>query len=433
MAMHPRERRSGLWTPRPSRLTGYDRREFLRRSARTALTVPSAAALLAACGGDETSTTTNANGSNTTWPQVAGIDLSRPDHPVELPLKGSAIADDLPIEKGPLKIYNWQDYANPDMLEKFESEFDVKIEWTSFAGMDEAVRKLDTGAVNFDLFFPTIDRIATLVAKGYLQPLNLNYIPNLNNVWPELQDPFYDRGSRYSIPYVLWSDGIGWRSDLVDKTPDDYDNGWDMLWDPAFEGKIWVLDDDRDTLAMPIVRMGRVDDVNTEDRALLEQALDALREINGVQISAESYQKVADGSSPIHATWSGDMLSAPGYLPDGVDATTLRFWDQPDGRGVIGSDAVSIMAGAENPVLAHAFLNFILDTDNALLNMTWNGYQAPLNDIVADKLIADEFIPANLSAAVVEQADFEAGRQLMQLTPVAEKLWDDIFAEFKAG
>ena len=100
---------------------------------------------------------------------------------------------------------------------------------------------------------------------------------------------------------------------------------------------------------------------------------------------------------------------------------------------MIGSDAVSLMADAQSPVLAHAFMNFILDTDNALLNMVWNGYQAPLNDIVADRLIADEFIPDNLSAAVIEQSDFESGRQLMQLTPQAEKLWNDIFAEFKAG
>ncbi len=388
----------------------------------TALAVPTAGGLLAACGGDDD-------------PKPAGsaIELARPDNPVRLPTKGSAIADDLPIESGPLKIYNWQDYANPEMLEKFEAEFDVKIEWTSFSGMDEAIQKLGTGAVDFDVFFPTIDRLATLVAQEHLQPLNLNYIPNLKNVWPELQDPFYDKGSQYSIPYVLWSDGIGWRADLVDKTPDDYDNGWDMLWDPAFEGKVWVIDDDRDTLALPIVRMGRVEDVNTDDRALLEQSLEALREIRGVQISAEAYQKVPEGSSPIHHAWSGDMLSAPGYLPDGVDATTLRFWDQPDGRGVIGSDAVSIMAGSKRPVLAHAFLNFILDTDNALLNMAWNGYQAPLNAIDADRLIADEFFPKNLSAAVVQQSDFDAGNQLMQLAPTVEKLWDDIFREFKAG
>ena len=59
--------------------------------------------------------------------------------------------------------------------------------------------------------------IVNLIAQQLLQPLNHSYLGNLEkNVWPELQDPFYDRGSRYTVPYVVWSDGIGWRNDKID-------------------------------------------------------------------------------------------------------------------------------------------------------------------------------------------------------------------------
>ena len=75
---------------------------------------------------------------------------------------------------------------------------------------------LRTGEVAFDLFFPTSERIPRLVAGGLFQPLNHDYLPNLANMWPQLADPFYDKGSRYTVPYVVYQTGIGWRTDMVD-------------------------------------------------------------------------------------------------------------------------------------------------------------------------------------------------------------------------
>ena len=80
---------------------------------------------------------------------------------------------------------------------------------------DEAIAKLASGAVGFDVILGlTGSNIVNLIAQSLLQPLNHSYLPNLaKNIWPELQDPFYDRGSRYTVPYVVWMDGIGWRND----------------------------------------------------------------------------------------------------------------------------------------------------------------------------------------------------------------------------
>ena len=55
------------------------------------------------------------------------------------------------------------------------------------------------------------------MARQLLLPLNHAYLPNLEtNIWPQLQDPFYDRGSNYTVPYLTWQDGIGWRNDKID-------------------------------------------------------------------------------------------------------------------------------------------------------------------------------------------------------------------------
>ena len=86
------------------------------------------------------------------------------------------------------------------MLKKFEREYGVKVEVTTFTSMDEAIAKLSSGQAEFDVFFPTTDVIAKLAAGQLLQPLNKSYIPNLANVWESLQDPFYDKGASIRFP-----------------------------------------------------------------------------------------------------------------------------------------------------------------------------------------------------------------------------------------
>ena len=151
------------------------------------------------------------------------------------------------------------------MLAAFEDEYGVTVEVTTFTSMDEAIAKLASGQVEFDVFFPTPDRIGQLAAAKLLQPLNQTYLPNLANVWESLQDPFYDQGSVYTVPYTLYTTGIGYRIDAVAKAPDAYDNPYDIFWDPANAGQVFLLEDDREAFGMALLRGDPDADVNTED------------------------------------------------------------------------------------------------------------------------------------------------------------------------
>jgi len=181
MGQHPMERRSREIT----------RRDFLRRSAATGIALPSMAAILAACGG-------SANPDTNGGVNSGGVQLARPDQPVVLPLYDglTAIADAQKPEPGPLKIYNWNDYIYKKVLNKFQDQYGVEIEYTQFTGMSEAISKIQSGAIEFDLFFPTVENLGKLTAAKLIQPLNHTYLPNFQaNIWPELQDPFYDQGA----------------------------------------------------------------------------------------------------------------------------------------------------------------------------------------------------------------------------------------------
>src|SRR5919107_297752 len=189
------------------------------------------------------------------------------------------IESGLEPENGTLRVYNWADYINPAVLKSFTKEFGNEVEVTTFYNSQEATQKLRTGKVSFDVFFPTQDDLPKYVAGKLLQPLNHDYLPNLEkNVWPTLADPFYDRGSRYTTPYVTYSTGIGWRTDMVPADVAGMDNPREIFLDPEYKGITGLYDEYRDALSVGMYRSG-LTGVNEANASDLNKATDNLLEL----------------------------------------------------------------------------------------------------------------------------------------------------------
>jgi spermidine/putrescine transport system substrate-binding protein len=421
------------------------RRRFLQSSAGTALALPSLSAILAACskpGSD------SGDGSGPS----EGYPLARTDSPVTLPINDDvpAIADNLDIEAGAtLKIYNWADYMWKKVINDFCEEFNVDYEWTTFNNMSEAIQKMSSGQVA-DVFFPTPDQISKLAYGKMIQPLNHSYIPNLEaNMWPSYQNPFYDQGWRYTVPYAIYTTGVAYRRDVISDSEAD-DQGYDMVWNPQYTGKVGIYDDSREALAMAMRRAG-VPDVNTTDQAIIDKARDDLSQlIDLVNVRTTingAYAKLPDGVYDVHQSWSGDIIGAQWYLSDlNTPGATdvLGYWYPSDNVGVVGNDVITIPSTAEHPVLGHAFLNFMLDKKHAFDNFTWNGYQPPLTSMDTDALIQaglGEYapnkgpgtVPPSEPRAVVTEQMLNDGLWLLELAPTDELKWQTAWEEFQAG
>ncbi|HUG64281.1 MAG TPA: spermidine/putrescine ABC transporter substrate-binding protein [Gaiellaceae bacterium] len=412
MTLHPRESR-------------YGRRELLQRGAAGAFLLSSMGTLLAACGGGDGGST-------------AELQIATPESPATWPIfdDNPMIASGLEPESGTLRIYNWNGYLWPKIKKDFAKEYGVKVEETFFSTTDEAVAKISSGAVEFDVFFPTTDRIGRLVLGKSLQPLNRDYLPNLANVWPSVQDPWYDKGSQYTVPYTTWTTGIGYRTDKISTSPADLSNPYEIYWDPAAKGKMFLLDDSRDAPAHMLLKNG-IMNVNTENPDDIVLAKDELKSLIGaasVKLSTDDYTNLPEGKAWVHQMWSGSAISAQWYLPEGTGAEALGYWFPEDGRGVIGNDMLAIPSNAKNPVLAHLFLNYLLDKKHGYDNFSnYTGYQPPLTALDPDKLIADGVVPANLRTAIVRESDFDSALPLTELTPTGQTEWQNAWAEFKAG
>jgi spermidine/putrescine transport system substrate-binding protein len=398
--------------------------------------MPSLAAILAACR-DSSDPSTNGGATGTDGGTATSGVLADLDNPMELPLHDDLppIEDGLSPEPGPLRVYNWNDYIYKKVIKQFEAEYGVTVEFTQFAGMAEAMNKVQNETIQWDVFFPTIENVSKLAGAKRLRPWNKTYMENAANVWPTLLDPWYDRGGRYTLPYLTWKTGIGYRRDFVDDDFSQYEHPFDVFWDTAYAGKVGVLDEYRETIGMALLRNGGTN-FNSTDPEELSEAVDSLLELIetvNVEIGPGDYQKLAEGTSHVRYSWSGNMNYAQWYLPKGVDTDVLGYYYPPDGGWEVANDTIVLNANAESPVLAHLFINFLMDKDVALTNFGYEGFQPPLVGVDRAEFLQAGYIPPTLENTLVSEEDFQQGQPVAPLSPEADQLYQDEWARFKAG
>src|SRR5579863_4932560 len=190
--MHPRE---GWIEPGVRRRPEPDENAISRRQLLGAGAGLAAGALLAGCGGSGSSATHAPTGAG-------GVPLPRQNNPVKWPIfsDNKAIASNLAPESGAtLQIYNWVAYINEATIKNFCKLHNCKYQLTTFNTMEEAIAKLGSGQLKFDIFFPTVDYLGQLVEARMIRPLNHSYIPNLANTWSDYHSPFYDVDSQYTM------------------------------------------------------------------------------------------------------------------------------------------------------------------------------------------------------------------------------------------
>ena len=124
----------------------------------------------------------------------------------------------MPEKGATLQLYNYADYIGPKVVKAFEKKYaayDVKVRVSTFNDTDEALTKIRAGKSGYDIYFPSYDQIAKMVSGKLIRPLNHSYVPNIANVWPDFTDPWYDGEWRYTVPYSVYTTGIGWRADRI--------------------------------------------------------------------------------------------------------------------------------------------------------------------------------------------------------------------------
>jgi spermidine/putrescine transport system substrate-binding protein len=257
----------------------------------------------------------------------------------------------------------------------------------------------------------------------------------MQSAWKVLEDPFYDRHWQYTVPYTIYTTGIAWRNDHVPGSPADLANPWSFLWNPEYRGKVAILDDYRESISLGLMKNG-ITDLNTPDVTALsaaEKSLADLAKLTDVHIDNNDYSNVPSGQISIHHAWSGDMAAAAYYMPKGTPVEVVSYWFPKNGVGPVANDTMAVLSGGKNPVLAHLFLNYFLDTANALENISYNGYMQPLSGVTQGRLIAEKILPPSLVSTVVRESYFARGLRQLELPATAKQVWQQNWLDVSRG
>jgi spermidine/putrescine transport system substrate-binding protein len=414
------------------------RREFLARAGATGIAVPSLAAILAACADDGDDGGGGGGGGG--QGRESELQLARPDSPVTLPVSDAnpPIEDGLSPEAGPLRIFGYNDYIWKKVRNQFAAEYGVEVDYTVFDTPEEMVAKLQSGGSDFDLVVTvTLENVGKLAFGELIQPLNKSYLPNLSNVWAVYQDPYYDQGAQYTVPYTVYTTGIGYRNDIVTTDVASMPNPYDVLWDAAYAPDgVHLLNGARDTISAALLRMDA--DVNTEDANVLDEARQMLLEgVDAMNWKFDHVDYNELGTFAIHQTWSGQVVYYQYYLPDDLGIEAFSYVWPPKaasgGPGIITNDLFAIPKGAQSPVLAHAMIDWLSDPDNALLNYSYEGFQPPIDGVTPESILAEGLVPENLANVLITEEDFPLGVQQLELPPATNQLWQQIYTEVTGG
>lgn len=285
--------------------------------------------------------------------------------------------------KGPyLYILNWNEYINEDLIEEFEELYNVTVKMDKVDSNESMYTKIKGKTTNYDIAIPSDYMVHKLYNEGLLNELNFEYLPNYKQdsfdpKLEELRDGYFLDNQKYAVPYFWGTLGImynneGGNKELVET------NEWEVFFNKELTGdlKIGMYDSSRDAIAAAQLYLG-LDINSTEDEDLIA-AEEVLKNRNYIWGTDDLKTFVANGNLDIALVYSGDFFDMLYATMEDEQEVTYAL-HVPEVNNV-WYDAMVIPTTSENSIMAHNFINFMIDADNAYANASEIGYCPTLTE-----------------------------------------------------
>ncbi|WP_153126739.1 ABC transporter substrate-binding protein [Peribacillus tepidiphilus] len=317
-----------------------------------------------------------------------------------------------------LTIYNWGDYIDPELIDKFEKESGLKVIYQTFDSNEAMMTKIEQGGTTFDIAVPSEYAIAKMKEEDLLIPLDHSKLPNLKYINPRFMDLSFDPKNKYSIPYFWGTVGIVYNSEMLDGKKI---TSWNDLWDQDLRNQILLVDGAREVMGMSLNSLNySLNDTNKEHLIEAKKKLDTLTPNIKAIVGDEIKMLIANEEAAVGVVWSGDAAEIM------WENEKLDYVVPKEGSN-LWFDNMVIPKTAKNIEGAHQFMNFMLDPENAAQNAEYVGYSTPNEKAL-------ELLPEDISGDERFYPDAELTDRLEVYENLGKKMlayYNELFLEFK--
>jgi len=327
---------------------------------------------------------------------------------------GGAAEDEL---KMVLNFANWPLYIDeekPTTLDDFTQQTGIKVNYfEEINDNDEYFAKvqgpLSQGqGIDRDIFvFTDNSRYpGLLIGEGWVQQLDKDRIPNIDNLIEAQASPPFDPDREYSLPWQSGMTGIAWNEDITGPV----ESIEQLLEDPALKGKVSMLLEMADSVGLVMLANG--DDPGTVTDESFQAAVDRVQAaVDSGQIvrftGNDFAQPLTRGEFAASVAWSGDMIQLL------ADNPKLK-WAVPADGGMIWTDNMFVPTGG-SPATASEYMNFVYDPAIAARIAAYVNYVPPVKGVKEELVKIDPdlanntlIIPDDALLAQMNQYDSEA-------------------------
>lgn len=311
------------------------------------------------------------------------------------------------ISRGTLNVLNWTSYIPADIIEDFEKEYNIKVNYSTYSSNEELLAKISSGEEGvYDVIFPSDYMVSLMKDRNMLEKLDTSRLKNTELINPIFLSQPYDEKNEYALPFLLATTVIAYDSEKYGEVL-----SYSDLLDERFSNSLILIDDQRAIIGSMLSAIGYP--MNDTDENHLDESLAFFEKI-------EDNIKAFDSDSPKTFLITGEADAGIIWNAEAILAKESRENIKivyPEEGFIISMDNYCITKNARNLDNAYLFIDYLM------------------RPIVARRIVAEyPYISAIRSASNISDSELEdifaRGTYVENIGP-AIKSYDRLWARYK--